>query len=299
MQSESESGKDQSVVGEESGTEKKMAVSVRGSGSTVNIYSTSAKGPDTEERMDVSAQGEGSTINVHSGQTAEVAPSEKPGASYYEDFISKVLDNTLARKGAIEQRGISVVTTAGTLVTIVFAVVSFVLAHVASNTINPHSIIRGAIDGAAILFVIAAGLGLLVNLPVPYGEPHPLELANILFPEETESDQPAGGADQREDESRLEASSQSSPQQTAIDPLGPPDSPLVVIPAGNDLLQGSQEISRKARFFTDTAGDAAWKIAATRVKLLRQARRWNFLKAQLLFLAILSEVGAIGLLAWG
>src|SRR5689334_6295067 len=130
-----ESGKDQGVVGEEPGTEKPMAVSVRGDGSTVNIYSTSAEGAAAEKHMDVSVRGEGSTVNVHSGQTPEVAPSEKPGASYYEDFISKVLDNTLARKGAIEQRGISVVTTAGTLVTIVFAVVSFVLAHVANNAI--------------------------------------------------------------------------------------------------------------------------------------------------------------------
>lgn len=180
-----------------------------------------------------------------------------------------------------------------------FAVVSFVLAHVASNAINPHSVIRGSIDIAAILFVIAAGLGLLVNLPVPYGEPHPLELANILFPEETESDQPAGSTDHPEDKPLLEPSGQSTPQQTATEPSGQPGERLAVIPAGSDLLQWPQEISRKAHFFTDTADDAAWKIAATRVKLIRQARRWNFLKAQLLFLAILSEVAAIGFLAWG
>jgi hypothetical protein len=293
---QSESDKDQSVASEAPSS----GVFVGGDSSIVNVYSASSLEPASEEPFAVSVKGEGSTVNIHSGQAAEAIPSEKPGVSHYEDFISNVLDNTLARKGTIEQRGISVVTTAGTLVTIVFAVVSFVLAHVAGNAINPHSVIRGSIDSAAILFVVAAGLGLLVNLPVPYGEPHPLELADILFTEEDEGERPADSADQTEaDKQQLDPHSVQSSFQTAIEASGQPEEHPAVIPTRSITSQESRGISARSRFFIDTADDAAWKIAATRVKLIRKARRWNFLKAQLLFLAILSEVVAIGLLAWG
>ena len=125
--------------------------------------------------------------------------------------------------------------------TAVFAIVSFVLAHTGGGVLNPHHIIRGWIDGSALLFVLAGILGLLINIPVPYGDPDPSDLDILILPQ---------------------------------DASAPP-------------------------FLADTANVAAYKIAATRINLVRKARRWNSLKAQLLFWAVVSEVVAIAFLAWG
>jgi hypothetical protein len=203
------------------------------------------------------------------------------GRTYYEDFFSDVLDGVLSRKSSLEQRGITVVTTAGALVTLVFTVVSFVLAHVGKGTINPHAIIRGSIELAAVLFVAAAIIGLAINIPVPYGAPHPLDLAGFLYPEALLE----GAAAEHKDPDGHESA----------------EGELVALIQQKDHLTEKQELElrSRSRFLTDTADRAAWQVALIRVKLLARARRWNQLKAQLLFLAILSEVGAIGSLAWG
>jgi hypothetical protein len=119
------------------------------------------------------------TLDLATGGDLEIR--SESGRQHYEDFLEQLLAGALSRKGTFEQRGITVVTTAGTLVTIVFAIVSFVLAHV-TRGVNPHSVVRSWIDVAAILFVLASVLGLLVNLPVRYGEPDPLDLGDLVLP---------------------------------------------------------------------------------------------------------------------
>lgn len=257
---------------------------ISGSGSQANIYLKSsgeaeAAGSDLREIRSVekadqpdkvSISGDIAHANVYVGETTP--PAAGAGRKYYEAYIAQVLDGAITRKGAIEQRGISVVTTAGTLVTAVFAVVSFVLAHTGSKILNPHAIIRGSIDWAAILFVIAAILGLLVNIPVPYGDPDPSELASVLL-----------------------ASSDNTANDHPREGRGPDSAsgPAKIVPAE------PSEQSINSRFLTASENQAAWEISATRVKLLYQARRLNLLKAQFLFAAVLSEVVAIGFLAWG
>jgi hypothetical protein len=202
--------------------------------------------------------------NTMAGQERPVAiVGEGYARDNYQNFFSSALDNALRRKSSFEQRGITVVTTSGALVTLVFTVVSFVLAHVGRGAVNPHSIIRGYLDVAAILFVIAAFLGLVVNLPIPYGEPNPYDLGRLLFPKEEEV---------------MNALSERA----------------------SDLTEDQVAKARSAsRFLTDSGDTAAWEISLTFVNLLARARKLNQVRAIILFLAILSEVGAIGFLAWG
>jgi hypothetical protein len=208
-----------------------------------------------------------------------------PGRTYYEDFFSKVLDGALERKGSLEQRGITVVTTSATLVTLIFTIVSFVLAHVGSSGINPHSFIKGSIDLAVILLVAAAVFGLAINLPVPYGTPDPRDLAGFLFDEDA-TEKPLKGSPASSTTTSIEEEEITSPPTRS---------------RGEERYTREQEIESrsKSRFLTDNADAAAWEVALARVKLLRRAKRWNQLKARLLFLAVLCEVVAIGSLAWG
>lgn len=53
-------------------------------------------------------------------KTAEPAPPVSQGTSVYSDFLAGELAAQDARKASFEQRGIAVVTTAGTLVTLLF-----------------------------------------------------------------------------------------------------------------------------------------------------------------------------------
>lgn len=207
------------------------------------------------------------SVSTDGGEQAKL----NPGRTYYEDFFSKVLDDALERKGSLEQRGITVVTTSATLVTLIFTIVSFVLAHVGSSGINPHAFIRGSIDLAVILLVAAAVFGLAINLPVPYGTPDPRDLAEFLFDEDT-----------------AEGSQVGSPSRATRS-------------KGEERYTREQEVElrSRSRFLTDNADAAAWEVALARVKLLSRAKRWNQLKARLLFLAVLCEVVAIGSLAWG
>lgn len=212
-----------------------------------------------------------------------------PGRTYYEDFFSKVLDDALERKKSLEQRGITVVTTASTLVTLIFTIVSFVLAHVGSSKINPHALISGSIDLATVLFVAAAVLGLAINIPVPYGAPDPRDLAEFLFndsAEEPPKDRTLGNTDTGDQEDQASRADSSYP----ANPL-----------KGSEHFTRGEEAGLRSgsRFLTDNADAAGWEVALARVKLFNRAKQWNQRKASLLFLAILCEVVAIGSLAWG
>jgi hypothetical protein len=169
------------------------------------------------------------------------------GRKYFEDFISETLSNAVTQKASLEQRGVSIVTVTGALVTIVFAVVSFALKNDHGKFIGPHTIIRGYIDWAAILFILAGFSALLTNLPLPYGVPVAGELAKDLR-------NPSNADSNKWDESP---------------------------------------------FMKFTEDEAAHKIAATRVALIRKAQQRNQGKATLLFIAILFEVAAIVFLALG
>jgi hypothetical protein len=198
------------------------------------------------------------------------------GRQYYDDFISKTLDDANARKSSIEQRGINVVTTVGALLTIVFSVVSFVLVHTGSKAVNPHALIRGFIDAAGILFVLAGILGLLVNVPVPYGMPDPNDL-----------------------EARLDLGDEGVADQLTVESIGSADIDVLGERSPQHSAPEPPRADQSSRFITDTASEATLTIASTRIDLLKKANKWNLLKARFLFAGVFCEVFAIAMLAWG
>jgi hypothetical protein len=89
------------------------------------------------------------------------------GSGVYADFISSLLDAESSRKSSLEQRGIGVVTTSGTLVTLLFGLIA-VITSAKSFTLPGRA--HGWLVGAAILFIAAAAVGISTNLPLFYGK---------------------------------------------------------------------------------------------------------------------------------
>lgn len=88
----------------------------------------------------------------------------------YADYIKSLVDAETARKTSLEQRGVGVVTTSGTLVTLLFALIGAVSA--AKNFSLPV-LAHGYLGAAVILFAVAVGVGLTANLPMFYKEAEP------------------------------------------------------------------------------------------------------------------------------
>jgi hypothetical protein len=85
----------------------------------------------------------------------------------YTSFVSGLLDAEAVRRTALEQKGAAIITTAGTLVTLLFGLVAVVTGK-ASFSLPGAA--HGWLIAAVILFVIACFLGILTSVPVPYGE---------------------------------------------------------------------------------------------------------------------------------
>lgn len=101
-----------------------------------------------------------------------------PGYEVYAAYIERTLIAQDARKSSIEQRGISVITTSGTLVTLLFAVIG--LATKASTTYNLPADIRGWLVAAVTLLVLAAAGGLVSNIPLQYSNVKVTELRQAV-----------------------------------------------------------------------------------------------------------------------
>jgi hypothetical protein len=87
-----------------------------------------------------------------------------PGAEYSEFF--KLLTETQdARKASIEQRGLAVITTSGTLATLLFGLTALV--SKAADFELPRQA-HGPLGVAMVAFVAAALLALLTNIPLFY-----------------------------------------------------------------------------------------------------------------------------------
>lgn len=84
----------------------------------------------------------------------------------YSKYVAALLAVQDGRKASLEQRGLAVITTSGTLVTLVFGLVAVLTK--ANNYKLPDSA-HGWIGAALIAFVIAAILGLVSNVPLNYG----------------------------------------------------------------------------------------------------------------------------------
>lgn len=93
--------------------------------------------------------------------------SSPSGSDVYADFINSLLEAESSRKASLEQRGIGVITTAGTLVTLLFGLVA---AITSAKTFTLPAQAHGWLAAATILFVLAAAAGIVVNVPLFYGQ---------------------------------------------------------------------------------------------------------------------------------
>ena len=78
------------------------------------------------------------------------------GSEVYADFIKSMLDAEDSRKSSLEQRGISIITTSGTLVTLLFGLTA---AITGAKTFTFPAAARDWLTPAAIAFDVAAGQG--------------------------------------------------------------------------------------------------------------------------------------------
>jgi hypothetical protein len=83
----------------------------------------------------------------------------------YSNFILERLAAEETRKMSLEQRGISVVTTSGALVTATFAIAAIVTSR--SSFKVPHSIVA-LLTGVAGAFLVSALFAISTNLPLRY-----------------------------------------------------------------------------------------------------------------------------------
>lgn len=88
------------------------------------------------------------------------------GSEVYTDFVKSLLDAEDSRKSSLEQRGIALITASGTLVTLLFVLTAVITS--AKNFTFP-AVARDWLTWAAVLFVVAAAAGIVVNMPLFYG----------------------------------------------------------------------------------------------------------------------------------
>jgi len=89
------------------------------------------------------------------------------GYQIYADFLKSLVDAEASRKVSLEQRGIAVITTSGILVTLLYGLATIITS---SKSLR---LPLGSIDwliASSLMFVLAAVAGIVVNLPLYYGQ---------------------------------------------------------------------------------------------------------------------------------
>jgi hypothetical protein len=87
------------------------------------------------------------------------------GSSVYTAYVKEQIESQDARKSSIEQRGLAVISTSGTLVSLLFGLVAVLTGA------EDYKLPGGAepwIYAALVAFVLAAVTGILCNLPLFY-----------------------------------------------------------------------------------------------------------------------------------
>lgn len=110
-------------------------------------------------------------------------PDSSPSATtIYGEYLKDELARQDSRQSSFEQRGIAVVTTAGTLVTLLFGLAALSTASEKGNPLGHEETVWLAV--ALVLFFIAAVLALGTNFPLGYegpGLPDPKRLEAPSF----------------------------------------------------------------------------------------------------------------------
>jgi hypothetical protein len=109
---------------------------------------------------------------------ASPPPRGQDGYSVFATFIKDVTLAQEARKSSIEQRGLAVITTSGTLVTLLFAIIS--LSTKARQTYQLPDSAHLPLLASLVLFSLAALGGLFTNLPASYVNVLPTELTKSI-----------------------------------------------------------------------------------------------------------------------
>jgi hypothetical protein len=102
---------------------------------------------------------------TRNGETADSATaSDDTGSGTYAALMLQLVTDQDARKASIEQRALAVVTTSGTLVTLLFGLVALLSK---SNDYEMPRAAEGPLGIGAGLLVVAAVLALATNAPLP------------------------------------------------------------------------------------------------------------------------------------
>jgi hypothetical protein len=89
------------------------------------------------------------------------------GFDAYAELLEKLVDAEVSRKAALEQKASAVITSSGTLVTLLFGLVA-VLTTKQSYAVPQAA--HGWLVGAVLLFTLAAVMAIYISVPRPYGE---------------------------------------------------------------------------------------------------------------------------------
>jgi len=106
------------------------------------------------------------------GRTASrtAVPDSGPTArSVYGEYLKDEIARQDARQSSFEQRGLAVVTTSGTLVTLLFGLAALSTASAKGNPLHHEESVFLAV--ALVLFFVAGVLALLTNVPLGYSGP--------------------------------------------------------------------------------------------------------------------------------
>jgi hypothetical protein len=98
-------------------------------------------------------------------QKCRPSPETVSGVAAYGELLKEELDIQDARKASLEQRGLAVVTTAGALATLLFALAA--LSTKSQTFVLPHAA-QVWLRWALISFVVAAVFALMTNVPMRY-----------------------------------------------------------------------------------------------------------------------------------
>ena len=105
---------------------------------------------------------------------------EEEAGSIYASFIGDQLEDERSRRTSIEQRGLSVITTSGVLVTLLFGFSALVTGNASFRLENTA---RLFLELSLTSFVAAAVLGIITNWPLPYSPVGEEDLKRLIRPE--------------------------------------------------------------------------------------------------------------------
>jgi hypothetical protein len=102
-------------------------------------------------------------------RTVDPGSAPPSATSVYGEYLKDEIARQDARQSSFEQRGIAVVTTAGTLVTLLFGLAALSTASAKGNPLHHDETVFLAV--ALVLFFAAGVLALLTNIPLGYAGP--------------------------------------------------------------------------------------------------------------------------------